>query len=158
MKNKYVDFVEQTFDFPQQDFALNNNELTFKDVDLTKLINEFGTPLRFSYLPSIGEQINKCINWFETSMEKLDYKGKYNYSYCTKSSHFKFILEECLKFGVNIETSSSFDIEIIKSLYEKGLISDKRYIICNGFKTTPVFELRNFCEYKIIVRYFHNGS
>ncbi len=45
------------------------------------------------------------------------------------------MLEEALKNqDVHIETSSSFDIPIVRSLYEKGKISKDTYIICNGFK------------------------
>jgi hypothetical protein len=54
-------------------------------------------------------------------MAKVDYKGDYNYCYCTKSSHFHFVLHEALKNDIHLETSSAFDINIIESLYEEGL-------------------------------------
>jgi arginine decarboxylase len=135
MKNQYKDLIEQTFDFPQEEFSLKENQLEFRGIDLMSMIKTYGTPLRFSYLPVIGEQIEKCRNWFAQAFKELSYNGKYSYCYCTKSSHFRFVLEECVKHNTNIETSSAFDIDIIIALFKKGLLSDDTYIICNGYKT-----------------------
>jgi arginine decarboxylase len=44
------------------------------------------------------------------------------------------VLEEALKNDVHIETSSAFDIPIVRTLYERGKISKETFIICNGFK------------------------
>jgi arginine decarboxylase len=73
-------------------------------------------------------------------MAKVDYQGEYYYSYCTKSSHFSFVIEEALKNDIHIETSSAFDINIIEELYEQGLIDKDKYIICNGFKREKYLE------------------
>src|SRR5690606_11939942 len=72
--------------------------------------------------------------YFSNAIKKHNYAGSYTYCYCTKSSHFKFILEEALKNDIHIETSSSFDIPIIRKLYEEGKVSKDMFIICNGFK------------------------
>ena len=53
-------------------------------------------------------------------MRKTKYKGVYNYCYCTKSSHFKHVLDEALKNDIHLETSSAFDINIIENLKEEG--------------------------------------
>ena len=46
MKNKYIDLVEQTFDFPQDEFKLDeNNNLKFHDISLMDLVKQYGTPL-----------------------------------------------------------------------------------------------------------------
>ena len=58
----------------------------------------------------------------------------YNYSYCTKSSHFKHVLNEALKNNIHIETSSAFDINIVKNLKAEGKIANDTFVICNGFK------------------------
>src|SRR5690554_7522660 len=68
------------------------------------------------------------------AIEKHNYKGDYHYCYCTKSSHFKHVLNEALKNDIHIETSSAFDIDIVESLKETGKITDQTYVICNGFK------------------------
>lgn len=135
MKNKYRDLIEQTFDFPQEEFEVIGSTLHFRGIDLQKLIDEHGTPLRFTYIPQIGNQIEKCRAWFHQSMKEIDYEGKYHYCYCTKSSHFKHIIEECLAHGSHIETSSAFDIDIVLSMFREGKLDPNNFILCNGFKT-----------------------
>jgi arginine decarboxylase len=73
---------------------------------------------------------------FNVAMAKADYKGKYVYCYCTKSSHFSFVLDEVLKNEVHIETSSAYDIQIIREQIKKKKITKDTFIICNGYKKT----------------------
>ncbi|KAF9659967.1 MULTISPECIES: arginine decarboxylase [Tenacibaculum] len=134
MNTKYKDLIEQTFDFPQEEFHTENNNLFFHDIDLMQLVKQYGAPLKFTYLPKISENINKAKAWFHNAIEKHNYKGNYNYSYCTKSSHFKYVLDEALKNDIHIETSSAFDIDIVKSLKKEGKLSDDAFVLCNGFK------------------------
>ena len=37
--------------------------------------------------------------------KEIGYEGDYHYCYCTKSSHFRYVLEEVLKNGVHLENS-----------------------------------------------------
>lgn len=134
MKNKYIDLIEQTFEFPQDEFSVEQDELNFHDIPLMDIIKQYGTPLKISYLPKISQQIQRAKKLFNVAMAKVDYKGSYNYCYCTKSSHFSFVLEEALKNKIHLETSSAYDIHIINSLYESGLIDKEMYIVCNGYK------------------------
>ncbi|PKV64694.1 arginine decarboxylase [Polaribacter sp. Hel1_33_96] len=134
MNTKYIDLIEQTFDFPQEEFKIENNKLFWHGINLMELAAKYGAPLKFTYLPKISENINKAKGWFQNSMEKHDYKGKYYYSYCTKSSHFKHVLNEALKNDIHIETSSAFDIDIVNNLKKEGKIKDTTFVICNGFK------------------------
>ena len=99
-----------------------------------QLIQEYKTPLKLTYLPKVSENIQLAKKWFQKAMKKHKYKGKYHYSYCTKSSHFKHVLDEALRNDIHLETSSAFDLNIIDSLIESGAINTKNYIICNGFK------------------------
>jgi arginine decarboxylase len=140
MKNKYIDLIEQTFDFPQEEFEVIDNELYFHKVSLMDIIKQYGTPLRISYLPKISSQIQRAKRLFNVAMAKVDYQGDYHYCYCTKSSHFSFVLEEALKNEIHLETSSAFDIPIIEDLYERGLFKKEQYIICNGFKRPMYIE------------------
>lgn len=135
MNNTYTDLVRQTFDFPQKGFEVEDNYLRFNDVDLKALIDKYGTPFKLTYLPKIGQQINNAKAWFKDSIRKHRYEGKYFYCYCTKSSHFSFILDEALKHGIHLETSYAYDIEIVKKLYQQKKITKETFIICNGFKT-----------------------
>ena len=98
------------------------------------IIEQYGTPLKITYLPKISEQIQKSTRLFNVAMAKAGYKGNYMYCYCTKSSHFEFVLNEALKNDIHLETSSAFDISIIKNLHENNKIDKERYVLCNGFK------------------------
>ncbi|MES2689250.1 MAG: arginine decarboxylase [Bacteroidota bacterium] len=135
MKNKYIDLINQTFYFPRHGFEVKNNQLHFHGVDLMELIKEYGTPFKFTYLPKIGAQINKSRSLFNQAINKYNYPGQYKYCYCTKSSHFSFVLDEVLKNDADIETSSAFDLDIIKKLNSAGKFDKQKHIICNGYKT-----------------------
>ncbi len=141
MKNKYIDLIDQTFDFPQEEFDLDDDShLEFHGIPLMDLIKQYGTPLKFTYLPKITENIKRAKTWFNVAIAKSDYKGKYHFCYCTKSSHFRFVLEEALKNNIHIETSSAFDLDIVETLFNEGKIDQEQYIICNGFKTDTYLE------------------
>ena len=117
MKNKYNDLIEQTFEFPQEEFKTEDNELLFHDIPLMDIIKQYGTPLKITFLPKITSQIQRAKRLFNVAIAKTDYQGTYNYCYCTKSSHFSFVLDEVIKNDVHLETSSAFDINIINELY-----------------------------------------
>jgi arginine decarboxylase len=134
MRTKYIDLIDQTFDFPQDEFNLKEDRLIFHGIDLMRLIEEYGTPLKFNYLPQISFNIQRAKGWFREAMNNMGYTGNYHYSYCTKSSHFAFVLDEVLKNDVHIETSSAFDIDIVLNLYKKKKLQDGKFVICNGYK------------------------
>jgi arginine decarboxylase len=134
MKNTYRDLIEQTFYFPQEGFEVIDNQLHFYGIDLMEIIKQYGTPLKISYLPKIGSQIKKAKRIFNVAIAKSDYKGSYTYCYCTKSSHFSFVLHEALQHDIHLETSSAYDIPIIRALAAEKKIDKKVFIICNGFK------------------------
>lgn len=135
MNNTYTDLVHQTFDFPQEGFEVKDNYLYFNGLDLKALIDKYGTPFKITYLPKIGQQITKAKRMFQEAMRKHRYDGNYYYCYCTKSSHFSFIVEEALKHDIHLETSYAYDIEIIRKLHARKKISKDTFVICNGYKT-----------------------
>lgn len=136
MKNKYSELIDQTFEFPTEEFQTNlNGELVYRDIPLMEMTKKFGTPLRFSYLPKISENIQKAKLWFSDAFKKHSYQGEYHYCYCTKSSHYRYIIEEALKNDTHIETSSAFDLDIVHQLYKEEKLKPTTYIVCNGFKT-----------------------
>lgn len=140
MNTTYYDLIDQTYNFPQSGFELKGENLLFNDVSLIDLVEKYGSPLKISYLPKISENIQRAKQYFRQSMEKLNYKGNYNYCFCTKSSHFAHILDEVLKNQVHLEISSAYDVDLVYKLYQKGKITKQQFIICNGFKP------RNYCE------------
>lgn len=130
----YRELIEQTFEFPQREFKVRDHELLFNDVPLMDVIREYGTPLKITYLPKISENIRFAQASFNNAIERFKYNGKYTYAYCTKSSHYSFVTEEALKNDIHLETSSAYDIPIVRSLFDRGKINKDIYILCNGFK------------------------
>ena len=54
MNTKYFDLINQTYYFPQEEFTLNKDSaLLFHNIDLMKLVEQYGTPLKFTYLVPI---------------------------------------------------------------------------------------------------------
>ena len=140
MNTKYIDLIDQTYEFPQEEFTLEGKNLHFHGIDLMKLVEAYGAPLKFTYLPKISENIQKAKWWFDTAIKKHNYKATYNYSYCTKSAHFKHVLVEALNNDVHVETSSAYDINIVENLKAEGKINEATYVICNGFKREEYIE------------------
>ncbi|HMB62485.1 MAG TPA: hypothetical protein VKN36_05390 [Eudoraea sp.] len=140
MNTKYIDLIDQTYVFPQEEFSLDGENLKFHDIPLKDLVTRYGSPLRFTYLPKISENIQKAKKWFAHAIEKNGYKGNYWYCYCTKSSHFQHVMHEALKNDIHIETSSAFDINIIEQLKLDGKLANNAYVICNGFKRAQYIE------------------
>lgn len=149
MKVKYIDLIEQTFEFPQEEFNVVDGQLYFHNIPLMDIIKQYGTPVKLTYLPKISSQIQKARRLFNVAMAKVDYHGEYKYCYCTKSSHFLFVLEKALKNKINLETSSAFDIHIIEELNDIGLITKDIIIVSNGFKRVQYLEN--------IIRLINNG-
>ena len=140
MKIKYSELIDQTLYFPQEEFNYDSESLHFHGINLMNVVEQFGTPLKVSYLPKISQNIQRAKKWFAEAIDKNNYKNGYRYCYCTKSSHFSFVLEEALKNNISVETSSAFDINIVKKLFEKGKVSRDIEVICNGFKTDDYLE------------------
>ena len=53
MKNKYIDLIEQSFEFPQDEFKVIDGELYFHDIPMMDVIEQYGTPLKITYLPIV---------------------------------------------------------------------------------------------------------
>lgn len=140
MNITYRDLIDQTYYFPTEEFDLEGDQLRFHGVSLMDLIEEYGSPLKFTYLPRISTNINRAKTWFADAMEKHDYPARYYYCYCTKSSHFRYVLHEALKNDIHIETSSAFDINIVENLKAEGRIGNDTFVICNGFKRSAYVE------------------
>ena len=135
MKNTYFDLIDQSYYFPQEGFDLKNGYLTFYGLSLQHLIEKHGTPFRLMYLPRIEDQIKKVKNLFNRAIKKNGYQGNYNYCYCTKCNHFAPVVKTALKQGVHIETSSSYDIDLILQLHKEGDLNLDIKLVHNGYKT-----------------------
>ncbi|MDD3011891.1 MAG: arginine decarboxylase, partial [Bacteroidales bacterium] len=60
---------------------------------------------------------------------------QYHFCYCTKCCHFHHVVSAALKHKVNLETSSSFDIDLIEQLYKKGQLDLSTILVHNGYKS-----------------------
>jgi arginine decarboxylase len=140
MRTKYQDLIEQTFEWPQQEFSTEDSELLWHGIPVMELIKQYGTPLKVSYVPKISEHIQKAKRMFNVAMAKVDYQADYHFCYCTKSSHFQFVLEEALNNDIHLETSSAFDINLIETLEEEGRITKDQFVVCNGYKRAQYTE------------------
>ena len=135
MKNTYFDLIDQSYYFPQEGFDLQNDYLTFHGISIKYLIEKYGTPFKLIYLPRIGEQIRRARNLFNRAIKKNNYQGNYHYCYCTKCCHFSHVLKAALMQNVHLETSSSFDIDLIFKLLDEGELTKNTIIVHNGYKT-----------------------
>jgi arginine decarboxylase len=140
MKNKYFDLIDQSYYFPQEGFDLKDGYLSFHGISLKYLIEKYGTPFKIFYLPRISDQIRKAKNLFNRAIRKNGYSGKYNYCYCTKCCHFAEVIKTALKEDVHLETSSSFDIDLVFRLYNEGHLTKETIIVHNGYKTDDYLE------------------
>lgn len=57
MNTKYIDLIDQTYYFPQEEFNLDGEHLQFHGIPLNELVKEYGSPLKFTYLPKISDNI-----------------------------------------------------------------------------------------------------
>ena len=135
MKNTYFDLIDQSYYFPQEGFNIMDGHLTFHGVSLKYLIEKHGTPFRLMYLPRIVDQIKKVKNLFARSIKKNKYKGNYYNCYCTKCNHFAPVVKTAIRQGVQIETSSAYDIDLILRLLDSKLIETNIITVHNGHKT-----------------------
>ena len=142
----YRDLIHQTYDFPQLWFDVSKEwNLMWHDIDILEQVKQ-SNPVKISYLPKIREKIQFSNKIFNNAIEKYFYDGKYIYAYCTKSSHFSFVLDQVLAEWSQLEISSEFDIDIIRNLINQGKLDKNTIIICNGYKPVPymkkIVELR----------------
>ena len=118
----YAEFLDLSVGFPQDGFDIIDDELYFHDLNLMEMIETYGSPLRFTYLPIISKKIQQAKLLFQAAIVKNNYRGGYKYCYCTKSSHFRHIVEEALRNDIHLETSSAFDMPMIDALEKKRCI------------------------------------
>lgn len=126
--------IHQELELPDE-FDIKDDNLFYRGIDLLKLAETYGSPLRFTFLPAISDQIEMMKKLFQEAIESRNYQGKYRYYYCTKSSHFEHVLKQAIPSNIGIEISSAYDIELLRSLIKAGNIPPGTAIICNGYKT-----------------------
>ncbi len=114
-------------------FEVKNTTLFFKNIDLITIVDQYDTPLKFTDLQIIENQIKKIQTYFQKLRSKINYSGAYHYAYCTKAAHFNFILKTVINSKAHIEISTSADTYLIQNLWEEGYLKNQS-ILCNGYK------------------------
>ncbi|ETZ20997.1 decarboxylase [Pedobacter sp. V48] len=132
---EYLQFINQKNNVGRSSFKVIDNQLWFHGINLMEIMETYGTPLKFTYLPAISGKIKSMLRLFRTAIGISSYRGTYTYCYATKSAHFSYILEEVLKNEIGLEISSAFDVAVILALSASGKLSNGTLIVCNGFKT-----------------------
>ena len=135
MKNSYFDLINQSYTFPQEGFHVEEGYLHFNGISVKGLIEKYGTPLRIMYLPKIADQIKQVRKHFKKAIKKHKYKGEYYNCYCTKCNHFAPVIKKALTQDVHLETSSSYDIDLVKQLIKEEKLDHKIVLVHNGYKT-----------------------
>ena len=70
MKTKYIDLITQTYEFPQEEFQVEDNELIYNGVPIMDIIKQYGTPLKITFLPKISQNIQRARRWFNVAIAK----------------------------------------------------------------------------------------
>ena len=68
----YSEFLDLSVGFPQEGYSVIDDELYFQDLNLMEMIETYGTPLRFTYLPMISKKIQQAKLLFQTAIIKND--------------------------------------------------------------------------------------
>ena len=134
-KSSYAELIDQSYDLVQKWFEVVDGTTYFQGVSMMDIVKQYGSPIKISYLPKISSQIQKSQDNFAKALANHNYQGKYIYSYCTKSSHFSFVLDRVLQEWAQLEISSAYDIQIIRNLWKENKLTTKHMIICNWYKS-----------------------
>ncbi len=136
----YWDYIKAKNNLSKHGFHVEGGTLYRQGLSMKGIIDQFDSPIRLAYLPQITQQIEKARDWFNQAIQDQQYQGEYHYAYCTKSAHFRFILETALASNVHLEVSSPMDLILIEKLYEADQLSMDTLILNNGFKSKPYLQ------------------
>jgi arginine decarboxylase len=94
--HSYYEFVKQSAGFPQSDFDVFEDELYFHNINLMEMIETYGTPLKFTFLPAISNKIKEARLLFQQAMLKNDYRGRYHHEnpviICSTANYYNSFL------------------------------------------------------------------
>ena len=60
MNTRYIDLIDQSFHFPQDEFQLEYETLRFHGINLMTLVEQYCAPFKFTYLPQISNNIQRA--------------------------------------------------------------------------------------------------
>jgi arginine decarboxylase len=139
-KRTYLDYIRNRYGIEPEgmltDFvSRRDGRLLLADrIDLTAMIERYGAPLEIAYLPLITRQVEQMMGWAGAAREESGYEGAFLYAYATKANFAEEVVRTALAAGANYETSATADVLIAHHLWRQGVLSEDRYLFCNGSK------------------------
>jgi len=120
--------------------SVKGDYLCLRGQKLIDWVDKFGSPLEVAFTPLIVERVNHLKGIFKKAIKKHSYPGRFFYAYATKANYYAEVVASALRATDTIETTSSYDLDIVENLYNKKIITANTAIICNGFKKGRYFE------------------
>lgn len=130
------------------DFAVHDNRLFYKGIDVLALAHEAEMPSQthIRHLPSLRANVSKMHEWFNNAKSRTGFPGQLTLAYASKANPSEPVVKTLLQAGTAYECSSAFDIDVMRHAYAQGWIDQSREIFINGFKipayTRGVLNLR----------------
>jgi len=110
------------------------------EIDLSALVERYGTPLEVAYCPLISTQIVRMLGWAASARAHTGYAGAFLYSYATKANFAEEVVRTAITAGAHYETSAASDLLIAHYLWQQGVLPADRFIFCNGSKEQPYID------------------
>ena len=85
-------------------------------------MQEYGSPLELVYTPLITERVEQMIATFAEARAATGYRGGFIYANATKANVAEEVIRHALLGGAHYETSSSYDIDIARLLWQHGVL------------------------------------
>lgn len=108
--------------------------LHLRDLDLYEAVRAHGTPLEVVYTPLIADRVHAMIGHFARARAELGYRGDFVYANATKANVAEEVVRHALLAGAHHETSSTYDVDIARLLWRRGVLPPDRLVLNNGFK------------------------
>lgn len=139
-KQSYLDYVQNRYGIESEgmltDFlSRRDGRLLLADrIDLSAMMERYGAPLEIAYCPLITEQVERMLGWAGAARAAAGYHGGFLYAYATKANFAEEVVRTALAAGAHYETSATADVLIAHHLWRQGVLSERRYMFCNGSK------------------------
>ena len=133
----YKNFIKEQYGIVSRvnDYLkVKDNFLYYKDINLMSLLKKYGCPLEVAYTESIKERVKGLKKVFQSARKKYKYPSDFLYAYATKANYFSEVEITAASVTDVLETTSSYDLDIIETLFKRNLIPNTSFVVCNGFK------------------------
>ena len=119
--------------------SVREGHLHLDGLDLAQLFlggqdRVLNSPLEIVYLPRIRSKIDALKQAFEDAIRETHYAGKFLYAYPSKANMAEEVVRTVLETGVHYEISSAFDVDVVRIMRARGILTNEQMVICNGFK------------------------